>query len=55
MVGRVIELSRESERQILIQNLNNYGVFESRKGETLEKLNYHALVGLLAIEEVVRE
>lgn len=54
MVGRVIELSKEPECQIIIQNLNNYGIFENRKGEKLEKLNYRALVSLLAIEEVVR-
>lgn len=55
MIGTRIKPSRETERQYLIQQLNRLGVFENGRGEDIEGLNYRALVGLLAVEQAVRE
>lgn len=54
MISSTVAISRESEKRIIITELNNLGVFENRHGEVLEQLSYHALVNLLAIEQAVR-
>lgn len=54
MKSRYVKLSRESEKQIIIQDLNRYGVFETMKGDELDTLDYYALRGMLAIELAVR-
>lgn len=55
MIGTKVKMSRESERQYLIQRLNVLGVFENMKSEPLDELSYHALVNLLAVEQAKRE
>lgn len=54
MKKSTIQLSRESERQVIIQELNLLGVYETLKGESLETLSYHSLRSVLALEEAVR-
>lgn len=55
MIGTRVKLSRETEKQFVIQQLHRLGIYENTKGENIEGLNYHALVHLLATEQAVRE
>lgn len=54
MIGKTVTISRETEKQLIIQQLNILGIFENMKSEPLDKLSYHALVHLLATEQAVR-
>lgn len=54
MIGSKIKISRESEMQIIIQELHTLGVYENVKNEPLESLGYHQLVHLLATKRAVR-
>ncbi|WP_252503247.1 hypothetical protein [Sporosarcina sp. Marseille-Q4943] len=47
--------SRETERQILIDNLNRIGIYETLKGEPLEKESYYTLLTLLATARAVAQ
>ncbi len=47
-------MSRESEKQVIIAQLNQLGIFETSKGETLQKQTYHSLLSMLSIEQAVR-
>lgn len=53
MIGKTIRISKESEKQIVIQNLRNMGVFEGQKGEKLHSMGYFALVYLLAVHKAM--
>lgn len=53
MIGKSIKLSRESERQGLIQQLNCYGIHEGSKGEQLSSLDYFTLLSMLAVKKAV--
>lgn len=55
MIGKTIKLSKESEKQIVIQDLNRLDVYEGKKGESLHTLDYFSLVHLLAISRAVRQ
>ncbi len=46
--------SRETEKQVIIAQLNQLGIFETSKGEALQKQTYHSLVSMLSIEQAVR-
>ncbi|MEK3976082.1 hypothetical protein [Psychrobacillus sp. FSL K6-1267] len=48
-----IKLSKESERQIVIQDLTRLGIYEDKKGEPIHSLSYFSLVHLLAMEKAV--
>lgn len=54
MIGKFVKPSRESEKQIIIQDLNLLGIYETVKGETLETKSYYTLRSLLAVEQAVR-
>lgn len=47
-------MSKELQRQILIAQLNQLGIFETMQKRPLEGLTYDALKSLLAIEQAVR-
>lgn len=47
-------MSRESEKQIIIDRLNNLGIFETTQNRALDGLSYDALKSLLSIEQAVR-
>lgn len=47
-------MSKELQRQILIAQLNQLGIFETMQKRPLESLTYDALVSLLSIEQAVR-
>lgn len=55
MMGRKVSLSRESEKEIVVQELYRLGIYENMKGEKVENLNYHMLVHLLAVEQAIRK
>lgn len=54
MIGARIEMSRESEKQYMIDQLNRLGVYETVKHEPLESMNYYTLRSMLAVEQAVR-
>lgn len=54
MIGKTIKISKESERQFIIQDLNRLGVYEGKKGEALQSMQYFPLVHLLSINKAVR-
>lgn len=47
-------MSKEMQRQILIAQLNQLGIFETSQNRSLEGLSYESLRSLLAIEQAVR-
>lgn len=55
MIGKKVSLSRESEKEVIIQELHRFGVYENLKGEKIETLSYHSLVHLLAVEQAIRK
>lgn len=55
MIGAKVNLSRETEKQIIIQELNALGIYENMKGESLNQLSYFTLLFLLEIEQVNRK
>lgn len=48
MIGSVVKPSRETERMYFIERLNALGVYETLKGESLEKESYYSLRSMLA-------
>lgn len=54
MIGSYVKPSRESEKKIIIQDLNLLGIYETVKGEALESKSYYTLRTLLAVEMAVR-
>ncbi|WP_172369598.1 hypothetical protein [Sporosarcina jiandibaonis] len=53
-IGSFVKPSRESEKKIIIQDLNLLGIYETVKGEALDTLSYYSLRTLLAVEQAVR-
>ena len=51
---KTIQLSRESEKQIIIEDLNRLSIFECPRGRELSELDYYSLRSLLAMEQAVR-
>ncbi|WP_432355283.1 hypothetical protein [Sporosarcina sp. A2] len=47
-------MTREMERQVVISQLNQLGIFETMQNRKLETLTYDALVSLLSIERAMR-
>lgn len=54
MIGARIEMSRESEKQYMIDPLNRLGIYETVKSEPLEIMNYYTLRSMLAVGQAVR-
>ncbi|MEV9639509.1 hypothetical protein ABZ756_02275 [Mammaliicoccus sciuri] len=54
MIGSRIEMSRESEKQYMIDQLNRLGIYETVKQEPLETMNYYTLRSMLAAARAVR-
>lgn len=54
MIGMKIRMSRESEKQVLINELNLLGIYENMKSEPLDSLDYYTLRSMLATEMAVR-
>lgn len=54
MIGARVEMSRESEKQYMIDQLNRLGIYENTKNEPLESMNYYTLRSMLAVEQAVR-
>ncbi len=48
MKGIYVNPSRETEKRILIDQLNQHGVYETVKGGSLEKESYYSLRSMLA-------
>ncbi|MDW0113799.1 hypothetical protein QT711_11430 [Sporosarcina saromensis] len=55
MIGRKVNHSRETEKQIIIRDLNKLGVYETVKGEPLQKESYYTLLSMLAVEQAVAQ
>ena len=55
MIGAFVRPSRETEKQILIEDLNRLGIYETVKREPLESLSYYSLRTLLATKKAVAE
>lgn len=53
MIKKPIKLSRESERMVLIRELETRGVRENNNGQALESLDYFSLLSLLAVKRAV--
>ncbi|WP_160327701.1 hypothetical protein [Sporosarcina koreensis] len=47
--------SRETEKRILIDQLNQLGIYENLKGEPLEQGSYHTLRTMLATKKAVAQ
>lgn len=47
--------SRETEKNVLIDELNRLGVYETVKGEPLQKESYYTLLSMLAVEQAVAQ
>ncbi|WP_342537315.1 hypothetical protein [Sporosarcina sp. FSL K6-3508] len=54
MIGARVEMSKETEKQFLIDELNRLGIYETVKSEPLENMNYYTLRNMLAVEQAVR-
>ena len=52
---KTIKLSKESERQIVIQDLTRMGIHSDKKGERIQSLDSLSLVYLLAINKAVAQ
>jgi hypothetical protein len=48
MKAMYVSPSRETEKRILIDELNQLGIYETVKGESLEKESYYSLRSMLA-------
>lgn len=48
-----VELSQESKKQVLLQDLEMKGVYEARDGRHLNELNFYELRHELAMLELV--
>ncbi|MEK3935965.1 hypothetical protein MKY41_11610 [Sporosarcina sp. FSL W7-1349] len=55
MIGTIVQPSRETERQIFIEDLKRQGIYETPKQEPLESLSYYSLRTLLATRMAVAE
>ena len=55
MIGQKVNHSRETEKQILIGELNKLGIYETLKGEPLEKESYYTLRSMLAVAQAVAQ
>lgn len=49
-----VSLSRESEKQVIIEDLHRMSIFECPRGRDLKELDYHTLRSLLVMEQAVR-
>ncbi|WP_313891147.1 hypothetical protein [Psychrobacillus sp.] len=54
MIGKPIKLSRESEKQIIIQELSCFGIHQTSNGEQLQTLDYFSLLNMLAVQKAIR-
>lgn len=55
MIGANVKPSRETERKYLIDQLNAIGIYETLKGEPLEKKDYYTLRTMLAVKRAVAQ
>lgn len=55
MIGAIVKPSRETERQVLIEELKLLGIYETLKGESLEKESYYSLRSMLATARAVAQ
>ncbi|BAQ11340.1 hypothetical protein OXB_2869 [Bacillus sp. OxB-1] len=55
MIGTFVKPSRETEKLVLIEELNRLGIYETMKREPLESLSYYSLRTLLATRMEVAE
>ncbi|GGA31957.1 hypothetical protein [Psychrobacillus lasiicapitis] len=53
MIKKPIKLSRESERLVLIRELQIRGIQENNDGQALENLDYFSLLSMLALKKAV--
>lgn len=54
MIGARVQMSRESETQYIIDQLNRLGTYETVKGEDLRDVGYYNLRSMLAAARAVR-
>ncbi|MDQ0176022.1 Fur-regulated basic protein FbpA [Bacillus chungangensis] len=50
-----VELSQESKKQVLLQELEMKGVYEARDGRHLDDLSYYELRNELVMREVIEQ
>lgn len=55
MISAKVIPSRETEKRILIEQLNLLGVYETLKGKPLEQESYHTLRTMLAVKKAVAQ
>lgn len=55
MIGQKVNHSRETEKYTIISELNKIGIYETSKGEPLERESYYTLRSMLAVEQAVAQ
>lgn len=53
MIGAKVQMSRETEKQYMIDQLNRLGIYETVKSEPLERVSYYTLRSMLAAARAV--